>query len=270
MSKERIGFIGAGNMACALLRGWLRAGTVTKEQVRISDVERARREACASAHGVLAANSNAELCAWASVLVLAVKPQSMAAVLRECAPVLQPGTLVISVAAGVRTATIADALPAGTRVVRTMPNTPALVGAGATALCPGPGATEADLELSRALFDAVGRSVVVDEAHMDAVTGLSGSGPAYVMLVIEALADGGVNAGLSRETAQLLATQTVLGSAQLLLESGDHPAQWKDRVMSPAGTTAAGIAALEAGSLRATLARAVQHASQRARELGAR
>lgn len=270
MSKERIGFIGAGNMASALLRGWLRAGTVTKEQVRISDVDRAKREACASAHGVVAAASNAELCAWASVLLLSVKPQSMPGVLRECAPALQPSTLVISVAAGVRTSTIADGLPAGVRVVRTMPNTPALVGAGATALCAGPGATSSDLEFARALFDAVGRSVVVDEAHMDAVTGLSGSGPAYVMLVIEALADGGVTAGLSRETAQLLATQTVLGSAQLLLESGDHPAVWKDRVMSPGGTTAAGIAALEGGSLRATLARAVQHATQRARELGAR
>ncbi|MEY4549086.1 MAG: hypothetical protein RL685_5281 [Pseudomonadota bacterium] len=270
MSNERIGFIGAGNMASALLRGWLRAGTVTKEQVRISEVDRSKREAVASAHGVSAAASNAELCGWASVLLLAVKPQSVPAVLRECAPALQPSTLLISVAAGVRTSTIADGLPAGVRVVRTMPNTPALVGAGATALCAGPGATTSDLDFTRSLFDAVGRSVVVDETQLDAVTGLSGSGPAYVMLVIEALADGGVAAGLSRETALLLATQTVLGSAQLLLESGDHPAVWKDRVMSPAGTTAAGLAALEAGALRATLAQAVQHAAQRSRELGAR
>jgi pyrroline-5-carboxylate reductase len=257
MSNERIGFIGAGNMASALLRGWLRAGTVTKEQVRISEVDRSKREAVASAHGVSAAASNAELCGWASVLLLAVKPQSVPAVLRECAPALQPSTLLISV-------------PAGVRVVRTMPNTPALVGAGATALCAGPGATASDLDFTRSLFDAVGRSVIVDETHLDAVTGLSGSGPAYVMLVIEALADGGVAAGLSRETALLLATQTVLGSAQLLLESGDHPAVWKDRVMSPAGTTAAGLAALEAGALRATLAQAVQHAAQRSRELGTR
>jgi len=179
-------------------------------------------------------------------------------------------TLVISVAAGVRCATIAAALPPGTRIVRAMPNTPALIGAGATALSGGPTSTLADRELARQLFDAVGRTVLVDEAQMDAVTGLSGSGPAYVMLVIEALADGGVRAGLSRETASLLATQTVLGSAQLLLASGDHPAEWKDRVMSPGGTTSAGIEALEAGRLRHTLMRAVHEATLRSRELGAR
>jgi pyrroline-5-carboxylate reductase len=270
MSNDRIGFVGAGNMASALLRGLLRAQRVTPAQIRISDLDRQKREACAQSHGVGAAASNPELCAWASVLILAVKPQSLPAVLRECASSLQPSSLVISIAAGVRSSTIADALPQDTRVVRAMPNTPALVGAGATAVCAGPRAGASDIDFARSLFDAVGRSVIVDETQMDAVTGLSGSGPAYVMLVIESLADGGVAAGLSRETALLLATQTVLGSAQLLLESGEHPATWKDRVMSPGGTTAAGLAALEGGRLRHTLSRAVQHATRRARELGNR
>jgi pyrroline-5-carboxylate reductase len=270
MTSQRIGFIGAGNMASALLRGWLRAKQVAPAEVRVSDVDPKKREACTQQHGVVAAASNAELCGWASLLILAVKPQNVPGVLKECAGAVQPGTLLISIAAGVRCSSIGDALPASARIVRAMPNTPALVGAGATALCAGPRATPSDLELARALFDAVGRSVVVDETHMDTVTGLSGSGPAYVMLVIESLADGGVAAGLSRETALLLATQTVLGSAQLLLESGDHPGVWKDRVMSPGGTTAAGLAALEEGRLRHVLASAVQHATRRSRELGSR
>jgi pyrroline-5-carboxylate reductase len=270
MTNQRIGFVGAGNMASALLRGLLRAERVTPEQIKVSDVDRVKRDQCAKTHGVLAASSNQELCAWASIVILAVKPQNLPGVLRDCASAVQPGTLFISIAAGVRSSTIGDALPDSTRIVRAMPNTPALVGVGATALCAGPRATASDLELAHSLFDAVGRSVGVDETQMDAVTGLSGSGPAYVMLIIESLADGGVAAGLSRETALLLATQTVLGSAQLLLDSGEHPATWKDRVMSPGGTTAAGLEALEGGRLRHTLARAVQHATRRARELGAR
>jgi pyrroline-5-carboxylate reductase len=204
------------------------------------------------------------------VLILAVKPQSMTTALTQCAQALSRDALVVSVAAGVRCATIAAALPNGTRIVRAMPNTPALVGAGATAVALSPTATADDRELARRRFDAVGRTVIVEEAHMDAVTGLSGSGPAYVMVVIEALADGGVRAGLSRDTAMLLATQTVLGSAQLLLQSGDHPAEWKDRVMSPGGTTSAGLEAIEAGRLRHVLGRAVQKATKRSRELGSK
>lgn len=269
MEEHRIGFIGAGNMAAALLRGLIRAGRVTPEQLRVSDIDPNKRDQTARAHGV-GVGTNEELAAWASVLILAVKPQTLPAALAECARSLRPDALVISVAAGVRCATIAKALPPSARLVRAMPNTPALVGAGATALAASPTATAADMALCRSLFDAVGRSVIVDETHMDAVTGLSGSGPAYVMLVIEALADGGVRAGLSRETAQLLATQTVLGSAQLLLDSGEHPAIWKDRVMSPGGTTSAGVEALEEGGLRHALIRAVRAATERSRELGAR
>jgi pyrroline-5-carboxylate reductase len=270
MTEHRIGFVGAGNMATALLEGLLRAGVVSPAQIRVSDSDRPRAQRLADAHGVALAADNRELASWASVLMLAVKPQSMPHALLECAPGLAREALVISVAAGVRCDTIAAALPSGTRIVRAMPNTPALVGAGATALAASATATSADRELATRLFDAVGRTVLVDEAHMDAVTGLSGSGPAYVMVVIEALADGGVRAGLSRDTALLLATQTVLGSAQLLLASGDHPAVWKDRVMSPGGTTSAGLEALEAGRLRYTLGRAVQKAALRSRELGTR
>lgn len=266
--QHRIGFVGAGNMTAALLRGLLRAGVVTPAQVQVTDLDAAKAQSLASEHGVAISADARELARWASTLILAVKPQSMSAALGQCGATISIDTLVISVAAGVRCSTIAAALPNGTRVIRAMPNTPALVGAGATALCAGPTATAADRELARGLFDAVGRTVVVDESHMDAVTGLSGSGPAYVMVVIEALADGGVRAGLSRETALLLATQTVLGSAQLLLASGDHPAEWKDRVMSPGGTTSAGLEAIEAGRLRHTLGRAVQAATLRSRELG--
>lgn len=266
--QHRIGFVGAGNMATALLRGLLRAGGVAPAQVQVSDVDRAKAEGLAKEHGVVVSAGTRELARWASALILAVKPQSMPAALAECAASMSADTLILSVAAGVRCDTIAAALPSGARVIRAMPNTPALVGAGATALCAGPAASAADRDFARQLFDAVGRTVMVDESHMDAVTGLSGSGPAYVMVVIEALADGGVRAGLSRENALLLATQTVLGSAQLLLASGDHPAAWKDRVMSPGGTTSAGLEAIEAGRLRHTLGRAVQAATRRARDLG--
>jgi pyrroline-5-carboxylate reductase len=270
MTEHRIGFVGAGNMAGALVRGLLRAEGWSAAQLQVTDVDAAKAGRLSAEHGVTAARDASELARWASVLILAVKPQSMTVALGECAAALPRDTLVISIAAGVRCATIAAGLPDGTRVIRAMPNTPALVGAAATALCAGSTATAADRELARQLFDAVGRTVIVDESQMDAVTGLSGSGPAYVMVVIEALADGGVRAGLSRETALLLATQTVLGSARLLLESGDHPAEWKDRVMSPGGTTGAGLEAIEAGRLRHTLGRAVQKATRRARELGSK
>ncbi len=270
MKDQRIGFVGAGNMAAALLRGLLRAGGVEASQIRVSDVNREKSQGCADQHGVSVATDNQDLAKWSSVLILAVKPQSIAGVLEQCAASIGPQTLVISIAAGVRCATLAAALSAGTRLVRAMPNTPAVVGAGATALCGSPSSTHADVELARSLFEAVGRTVLVDESHMDAVTGLSGSGPAYVMVIIEALADGGVRAGLARDTALLLATQTVLGSAQLLLASGEHPAVLKDRVTSPGGTTSAGLAAIESGRLRHTLAHAVQQATLRARELGSK
>jgi pyrroline-5-carboxylate reductase len=175
----------------------------------------------------------------------------------------------VSVAAGVSTAAIESKLPAGARVIRTMPNTAATVLAGATAICRGTHATDEDVALAERLFGAIGRSVVLDETLIDAVTGLSGSGPAYVMLIIEALADGGVKVGLHRDTALMLAAQTVFGSAKLLLETGEHPGRLKDMVTSPGGTAIAGLHTLEAGGLRTTLINAVEAATNRAAELGA-
>jgi pyrroline-5-carboxylate reductase len=181
---------------------------------------------------------------------------------------MKPGTLVISIAAGVDTATIEEAVADGVRVVRAMPNTPALVGAGATAVSAGKHASEADLATARALFDAVGITVELDEGQLDAVTGLSGSGPAYIFLILEALADAGVKVGLARRNAQRLAAQTVMGSAKMLLETDEHPGKLKDMVTSPGGTAIAGLHTLEQGGLRTTLINAVETATKRSRELG--
>ena len=200
--------------------------------------------------------------------MLSVKPQIIDRVLAQIAPAIEPRHLVVSVAAGVPVSVLESALPAGTRVVRTMPNTPATVLAGATAIAPGTHATEADLAIVRTLFESVGRVVTLEELLLDAVTGLSGSGPAYVMLIIEALADGGVKVGLHRDTALLLAAQTVYGSAKLLLDTGEHPGRLKDMVTSPGGTAIAGLHTLESGGLRRTLIDAVEAASNRSEQLG--
>jgi pyrroline-5-carboxylate reductase len=219
-------------------------------------------------YGIQTASDNAELIGRSDVVVLAVKPQVMAAVLQEVAPVLDLSKLVISVAAGVSTATLRAHLPKTGRLIRVMPNTPALVLEGVTAIARAEGLHDGDLEAAEELFRAVGRVVVLDEEALDAVTGLSGSGPAYVAIVIESMADGGVKMGLDRATAMTLAAQTVLGSAKLILETGTHPGQLKDMVSSPGGTTIAGIAALEDGGIRRTFINAVERATLRARELG--
>ena len=212
---------------------------------------------------------NEDLARWADVIVIAVKPQIVDRILGALSASLNESDLVISIAAGVPIEALEARLPDGARVVRAMPNTAAIALAGATAIAPGAHATEDDLEVARALFEAVGRCVVVDESLLDAVTGLSGSGPAYVMLMIEALADGGVKVGLGRDTALLLAAQTVYGAAKLQLETGEHPGRLKDMVTSPGGTAIAGLHTLEAGGLRTTLIDAVEAASRRAAELGA-
>src|SRR5581483_2494138 len=219
-------------------------------------------------YGIRATTSNLDVVRASEIVVLSVKPQILPSVLDEVSKHLQPHALVISIAAGTPVAAIEQRLPAGTRVVRTMPNTPALVGAGATAIAGGQHAKDDDLEATQRIFDAVGKTVVLDESQLDAVTGLSGSGPAYVFLIIEALSDAGVKMGLSRYNAQALAAQTVLGSAKLLLETNEHPGRLKDMVTSPGGTAIAGIATLEAGGLRTTLINAVEAATRRSRELG--
>jgi pyrroline-5-carboxylate reductase len=219
-------------------------------------------------YGIRSFANNPALVAESDVIILAVKPQIMAPVLREIAAAVDGTKLIISLAAGVATRTLREHLAKPARLIRVMPNTPALVLEGATAIARAEGLEAGDLETAEALFGAVGRVVVLDEDHLDAVTGLSGSGPGYIAIVIEALADGGVKMGLDRATAMTLATQTVLGSARLILETGMHPGQLKDMVASPGGTTIAGIAALEDGGIRRTIISAVERATLRSRELG--
>jgi pyrroline-5-carboxylate reductase len=264
---KKIGFLGGGNMGEALIRGIVKTGIVPPEELFVTDVRRDRLEELARTYGLHTLSDNSLLVRRADVVILAVKPQILKAVLEEIAPAT-PGRLLVSVAAGVSTAEIRRHLPSGTRLIRCMPNTPALVLEGATAIARGRDLVPGDLETAEEIFAAVGQVVVLDEEHMDAVTGLSGSGPAYIALVVEALADGGVKVGLDRKTAMMLATQTVLGSARLLLETGTHPGQLKDMVCSPGGTSIAGIHALEGGGLRKTLIDAVERATLRSRELG--
>ena len=254
MENRKIGMLGTGNMASALIRGLLSSHTLRPEQIRGSDLRAEHLAELEQRYGIKTHTDNRELLAWANVLVLAVKPQVIDRVLDQVSSEINSDTLVISIAAGVP--------------LRAMPNTAARALAGATGIAPGARATAADLTFSKALFDATGRSVVLDESLLDAVTGLSGSGPAYVMMIIDALADGGVKVGLHRDTALMLAAQTVYGSAKLLLETGEHPGRLKDMVTSPGGTSIAGLHTLEAGGLRHTLITAVEVATRRATELG--
>ncbi|HZU84694.1 MAG TPA: pyrroline-5-carboxylate reductase [Polyangiaceae bacterium] len=268
MKTRTIGFLGAGNMAAALIKGLLHAG-VSPQRIVASDVKPERLEQLQASHGIRTTRDNHALVSGCDVVVLAVKPQVIDRVLTEIGGEVRADQVVISLAAGVTIDALEARLPRGSRVVRSMPNTPATVQAGATALSGGAHARDDDLRVARELFEAVGRVVVLDEALLDAVTGLSGSGPAYIMLVIEALADGGVKVGLHRDTALLLAAQTVFGAARLLLETGEHPGRLKDMVTSPGGTAIAGLHTLESGALRKTLIDAVEAATKRAAELGA-
>jgi pyrroline-5-carboxylate reductase len=270
-----VAFLGGGNMAEALIRGLISAKQLSPSLIRVSDVKPERLAALHTEHGVTVFDDNAALVRGVDVVVLSVKPQAMDKILEPLAQSLEhehsaaSRPLIISVAAGVPLRAIEARLPEGTHVVRAMPNTPATALAGATAIAPGTFATSADLAVAETFFAAVGKVVTLDESLLDAVTGLSGSGPAYVMLIIEALADGGVKVGLHRDTALMLAAQTVYGSAKLLLETGEHPGRLKDMVTSPGGTAIAGLHTLEAGGLRTTLINAVECATLRSETLGA-
>jgi pyrroline-5-carboxylate reductase len=268
LASHSIGFIGPGNMAEAIIRGLIRGGHVAPARVAAAGPRKERLDELARAYGIETTTDNRELAQRCGIVVLSVKPQIVDKVLREIGDQLRDGVLVISICAGIDTSTIEENVAPGVRVVRAMPNTPALVGAGATAIAPGRLASETDLATARALFDAVGVTVTLDESQLDAVTGLSGSGPAYIFLILEALADAGVKVGLSRRNAQRLAAQTVMGSAKLLLETDEHPGRLKDMVTSPGGTAIAGLHTLEEGGLRTTLINAVETATKRARELG--
>lgn len=268
LAKLSIGFLGAGKMATALARGFIRARLVGPRQVSASDPVAAARTAFAKAIGAKAAGCNAEVAQSARVIFLAVKPDQVASVLAEVREHFTRGHLLVSIAAGVPIAKLEGSLPAGARVIRVMPNTPALVGESASAYAAGKSATSADIELAQKLFSAVGAAFPVKEYLLDAVTGLSGSGPAYVYQFIEALSDGGVAAGLPREVATRLAAQTVLGSAKMVLETGQHPGALKDMVTSPGGTTIEGLHELEKGKLRGTVISAVRAAAEKSKKLG--
>jgi pyrroline-5-carboxylate reductase len=262
-----IGFLGAGRMATALARGWLEAKLVTSERVLASDPLPQARESFRTETGLRTTADNRRVVAASDLLILAVKPQSMAALCNEIRATLLPRHLIVSIAAGITLRQLADGLGPERRLVRVMPNTPCLVGASAAGYAAGENAADDDLALVDRLFNAVGRAFRVSEGLLDAVTGLSGSGPAFVYLMIEALSDGGVRMGLPRDVAATLAAQTVFGSAKMVLETGLHPGVLKDMVTSPGGTTIAGLHALERGGLRAALMDAVEAATRRATEL---
>jgi pyrroline-5-carboxylate reductase len=263
----RYGFIGCGKMASALLQGALDSGILAAVDVTLSDALPAASEELGRRTGARVVSSNAEVAAAAEFIVLCVKPQDALAALREMGAALS-GKLLVSIVAGLPLASLQTAAAPGTRFVRVMPNTPALIHRGATAYALGEGATEDDATATERFFRAVGTVARVKERLLDVVTGLSGSGPAFVYLMIEALADGGVLMGLPRELALQLAAQTVAGSAEMVLKTGQHPAMLRDMVTSPGGTTIAGIEALESHGARAALIAAVRAATERARELG--
>jgi pyrroline-5-carboxylate reductase len=267
-SKLTIGFLGAGKMASALAKGFVKAGLVASEQIIAGDVSEAASASFGKEVGAKTTAFNPDVARFAEVLILAVKPHQVAGLLSEIREHFTEKHLLLSIAAGVPLAKLEAGLGTGARVIRVMPNTPALVGASASAFALGKSALATDGELAQKLFAAVGIAFQVKEALLDAVTGLSGSGPAYGYLFIEALSDGGVAAGLPRDIATQLAAQTVLGAAKMVLETGLHPGALKDMVTSPGGTTIEGLHELEKGNLRGTVISAVRAAAEKSKKLG--
>lgn len=267
MTMDKIGFIGGGNMAEALIRGLVDSG-VAATSIMVAELMAERREFLHQTYGVVTTDDSSQLVQKQQLIILAVKPQALEAALNPVAEHFDADKCLVSILAGVETSRLEALLGGQPRVVRVMPNTPALIGVGAAGLCGGRHATAADVTAATQLFAAVGVVEVVAESLLDAVTGLSGSGPAYVYTFIEALADGGVLEGLPRDVSLKLAAQTVVGAAQMVLDGDDHPAVLRDRVCSPAGTTIAAVQSLEQGNFRATLMAAVSAASQRSKELG--
>jgi len=267
--EKKLCFLGAGNMGEALIAGLVGSGSARPEHIICTDVRAERLEEMKTRYGIRTTFSNTEAVAQSEVIIYAVKPQIIAEVLRETAVVLDASKVIISIAAGVPLRAIESLLHKELRLIRVMPNIAALVKESATALSAGKDARPEDIELAMAIFNSVGKTVYIRENYlMDAVTGLSGSGPAYIFIVVDALADAGVKMGLSRKDAQSLAAQTMMGAAKMLMETHEHPGQLKDRVTSPGGTAIAGIHALEKGGLRTTLIDAVEAATLRAKELG--
>lgn len=269
LKGKKIAILGGGNMGEVIASGILASELVPPESLVVTDASGPRLEYLKGKYPFRSGGDNHEAVSFADVVIVAVKPQNVKELLEDIRSFLNPGKLLVSIAAGIPIRFIEANLPEGKfPVVRVMPNTPALVGEGAAALAGGPYATEKHVQTARLIFDGLGTTVIVREDLMDAVTGLSGSGPAYACIMIEALSDGGVKMGLPRDVAIRLAAQTLLGAAKLVLDGGKHPAQLKDMVTSPGGTTIAGIHALETGRIRATLISAVEAATLRSKELG--
>ena len=263
----RLAILGLGKMGSILLQAFCSQNVAQPEDIVATVNHSERLDALSAKFGVRVTTDNRAAVKNADVILLCVKPQTLGEVVREIEPELHENQLIISIAASVPTSYIEQRIPATIPVIRAMPNTPSRVGAGMTAFCCGTAAKQSHIDMVHRLFDTVGETIRVDEKHMDAVTGLSASGPAYIFMILESLAEGGVKVGLPRDIAMKLAGQTVLGSAKMMLETGDHPALLKDAVATPAGCTVDGILELEEGGLRVTLIKAVVKASQRAKEL---
>lgn len=267
LTGKKVAFLGAGKMGGIILQALLKNGLLSPKSTVATVAHPERAKALAAKLKVKVGTNNVEAVQGADIIVIGLKPQVVEEVVREISDHLTSQPLIISVAASVPTAMIEKNLPANVPVVRAMPNTPCLLGAGMTAICKGKHATAEHVATTVHIFDVVGRTVVVDEKHMDAVTALSASGPAYIYIILESLAEAGVKVGLPRDTATLLAAQTALGASRVVLETGDHPALLKDAVTTPAGCTIDAIMELEEGKLRVTLIKAVVKAAQRAKEL---
>jgi pyrroline-5-carboxylate reductase len=267
LADKKVAVLGAGKLGGIILQALLREVLLSKELTRATVRHSDRALRLAENLGIEVGTDNAKAVQGADIIFICVKPQTVQEVLEEIRPHVSPGQLVISVAASVPTSQIESVLGVKTAVVRAMPNTPCAIGAGMTGLCKGRYVSEEEIALACSLFDVVGKTVVVDEKHMDAVTGLSASGPAFIYIILESLAEAGVKVGLPRDIATLLAAQTTFGAAKVVLETGDHPALLKDAVTTPAGCTIDGIMELEEGKLRVTLIKAVVKATQRAKEL---
>ncbi len=273
LTSKKLGFIGGGNMAEAMIKGLLSASFIEAKNILVADPLGSRLDYLRSEYRVRVTEDNRELAQKSDILILAVKPQVAQSVLENIGELVDNKKLLVSIAAGVTMRNMEEALAKSnpkTRfcIVRTMPNTPALVQEGVTAIASGKNVSKMDVKIAHRLFEAIGSTVDVDEMQLDAVTGLSGSGPAYIFMIIEALSDAGVKMGLSRRVANILTIQTVLGSAKLARESGKHPGELKDMVTSPGGTSISGLHTLEAGGLRTTLMNAVEDATRRSLDLG--
>ncbi len=263
----KVALLGAGKMGGTLLQAFLKNHLFRPENIVATVQHKERSQQLATQWGVAVTTDNLEAARNCDLILLGVKPQTVPEIVQQIRPALTAKKTLISFAASVKTGALENAAGLDLAVVRAMPNTPALVGCGATALCRGRFVSAEQLDLAERVFRSVGRTVLVEEKHMDAVTGLSGSGPAYIYIIIEALAEAGVKVGLPRDIATLLATQTTLGAATMVLETGSHPALLKDAVTTPAGCTMDGILELEQGGLRVTLIKAVMRATERAKEL---